>query len=345
MTESIKVIDQALGEHFALYQGDCVQVMAGLPDNSVDLSVYSPPFANLYVYSDSEADMGNTADMTEFLSHYEYAVRDIYRITRPGRLTAVHVKDLPLYRNSSGWFGVEDFSGLVAYLHRRCGWVFHSRITVWKDPVVEMEKTNSHGLLHKNFAQRAQVCRVGLPDYVMVFVKPDPDSMGGDVHQLRVPGDYIGEQPPPAHEYLSSLRQRKPDWYDGSLEQYNYSIAVWQRYASPVWFDIDQTKVLNYKIAKSDQDEKHLAPLQLDVIARCIDLWSNKGEVVFTPFAGIGSEVVQAIKQGRKGVGVELKESYWKHAVKFAKEAEQERANPTLFDLIEEAEVDKAVGQ
>lgn len=329
---TVNVINQVLGEHYALYLGDCVQTMQGLPDNSIDFSVYSPPFASLYIYSDSEADMGNASSMEEFLDHYEYVVRDMYRLTLPGRLTAVHVKDLPLYKASSEWFGVEDFSGLVSYLHRRCGWIFHSRITIWKDPVDEMEKTNSHGLLHKNFAQRAQVCRTGLPDYLMVFVKPDPETMGRNVTQLRKIGDYIGTNPPQPHEWLHSLRQSKPDWYEGTVEEYNHSIAVWQRYASPVWFDIDQTRVLNFKIAKSNQDEKHIAPLQLDVIERAIDLWTNKGEVVFTPFAGIGSEVYSAVKMHRRGVGVELKPEYWEIARKNCDEAELIAGQIDLFE-------------
>lgn len=333
MTE-LKVQNQASGENWTLYHNDCVPVVEALPESSIDFSAYSPPFRNLYIYSESEADMGNSSSMQEFLEHYEYLLTRLYRATVPGRLTAVHVKDLPLYKNSSEWFGIEDFSGLTAELHRKTGWIFHSRITIWKDPVIEMEKTNSHGLLHKNFAQRTQVCRVGLPDYMMVFVKPDPETMGKDVTQLRRPGDYIGMKPPEYHEQF--LRQTKPDWYPGTVEEYNYSIAVWQRYASPVWFDIDQTDVLNYKVAKDSKDEKHIAPLQLGVIRRCIDMWTNKGEVVFTPFAGIGSEVVTAVEMGRKGIGTELKESYFRQAVRFCEEAELKAAQPTLFDLLEQ---------
>lgn len=331
----MSTIDQKHGEHWALYLGDCVQVMPDIPDSSVDLSVYSPPFASLYTYSDSEADMGNAASMEEFLKHYEFAVQELYRMTVPGRLTAVHVKDLPLYKNADGWFGVEAFSDLVSYIHRRCGWIFHSRVTIWKDPVIEMERTNSHGLLHKNFVQRAQVCRVGLPDYLMVFVKPDPEGMGKNILQLRTPGDYVGSEPPPSYEYLQSLRQRKQDWYSGTLEQYNYSIALWQRYASPVWFDIDQTDVLNYKVARTDKDEKHLAPLQLGVIRRAIDLWSNRGEVIFTPFAGIGSEPYVAIQMGRKGIGVELKPEYFNIAVKNCEDAEYQATQVDMFTYME----------
>ncbi len=332
----MNVINQASGKNWQLYHNDCVPVTEALPENSIDFSVYSPPFSSLYIYSDAEEDMGNSASMEEFLEHYEYLLTQMYRVTVPGRLTAVHVKDLPLYKSSSEWFGIEDFSGLVAFLHRRTGWVFHSRIMIWKDPVTEMEKTNSHGLLHKNFAQRTQVCRVGLPDYLMVFVKPDPDGMGKDINQLRKPGDYIGTQPPAPHEYLSSLRQRTPEWWQGTVEEYNYSIALWQRYASPCWFDIDQTDVLNYKIARDNQDEKHLAPLQLGVIRRAVDMWSNPGEVVFSPFGGIGSEPYVAIQQGRKGMAVELKESYFNIAVKNCQEAEALADRPTLWQWAEQ---------
>ena len=335
----MNVQNQAHGDNWTMYHNDCIPVVEALPENSLDFSVYSPPFEGLYIYSESEADMGNSGSMEEFLDHYEYLVNGLYRATVPGRLTAVHVKDLPLYKNSSGWFGIEDFSGLVSLIHRKAGWVLQSRITIWKDPVIEMEKTNSHGLLHKNFGQRTQVVRVGLPDYVLVFAKPDPESMGKDISQLRKPGDYIGTNPPKLHEYLSSFRTRKPDWYTGTVEEYNYSIAVWQRYASPVWFDIDQTDVLNYRVAKDSKDEKHICPLQLGVIRRCVDMWTNPGETVFTPFAGIGSEVVTAVEMGRKGIGAELKESYFKQAVKFCKEAEVKAARPNFFNLVDQQDI------
>lgn len=324
------------GQTWEMVLGDCVPFTQSLPDNHIDHSIYSPPFSSLYIYSDSEADMGNTADTIEFLKQYEYLVKELWRVTKPGRLTAVHVKDLPLYKNSAEWFGVEDFSGLVALLHRRNGWVMQSRITIWKDPVTEMEKTNSHGLLHKNFASRSQVVRVGLPDYLMVFAKPDPESMGEDVKQLRIPGDYIGTNPPAPHEFLNSLRQRKPDWYTGSITEYNYSIAVWQRYASPVWFDIDQTNVLNFRVARDSQDEKHICPLQLDVSGRAIQMYTNKGELVYSPFGGIGSEGVSALRLGRRFLGVELKDSYHTHAVKFLTEAEELANRPDLFTWAEQ---------
>lgn len=319
------------GSNWTLVEGDCVPAVQELEENTVDLSVYSPPFANLYIYSDSAADMGNATTIDEFMTQYSYLVKEMYRVTRPGRLTVVHCKDLPLYKGHDGWFGIEDFSGWISRVHAEQGFVFHSRITLWKDPVHEMQKTNSHGLLHKNFAQRAQVCRTGLPDYLMVFVRPDPAGQGVDVKQLRTPGDYVGTQPPQEADYAADTRPPQA-WFDGSGQEYNYSIAVWQRYASPVWFDVNWTRVLNYTIAKTDRDEKHIAPLSLDIARRCIDLWSNPGELVLSPFAGIGSEGHEALLARRKFIGMELKPAYADLAVKHLRNAERLAAQPTLWN-------------
>jgi hypothetical protein len=281
--------------------------------------------------------MGNASDDSEFFEHYRYLVRDKLRVTMPGRLTAVHCKDLPLYKNSNEWFGVQPFSDQITQLHLEEGWIFHSRILIWKSPVLEMEKTNSHGLLHKNFVQRTQVCRVGLPDYLLIFVKPDPDGVGFDVEKnpLEV-AQYIGDNPP--MNYEREIRNKKPKFYKGSIEQYNNSIAVWQRYASPVWFDIRQTNVLNYRITKGDKDDKHIAPLQLDVSGRAIQMWSNEGETVLTPFMGIGSEVCSAIYLNRFGLGYELKKEYYDYAAKFCAESERDSSQRTLMDLLAEAQ-------
>ncbi len=323
-----KVMKQASGKNWALYQGDCVQVVQGIPDNSIDFSVYSPPFIDTYVYSDSEADMGNSADDDEFFRHYEYLIGEMYRVTLPGRLTAVHCKDLPTYMGSDGAAGLRDFPGDIIRAHERYGWHFHSRVTIWKDPVIERARTNNHGLLHKNFAERSEACRQGMADYLIVFRKW-PLEGGRSIQQKRVPGDYIGTNPPPAN-YARA----------GKFSDESYSIAVWQRYASPVWFDVDQTRVLNYKQAKAGDDSKHICPLQLDVIERAIDLWSAPGETVLSPFAGIGSEPYCAVKMGRRGVGIELKESYFDVAVKNCEEAEALAGQPTLFDYAESLEVE-----
>ena len=315
--------DVTSGENWTMYLGDCVEVTAKLDDNSIDFCVHSPPFANLYIYSDSEADMGNAIDDDEFFDHYEYLIKDLWRATTPGRLCAVHCKDLPTYMNRDGAAGLRDFPGEIIRRFEKHGWQYHSRVTIWKDPVIEMQRTKNHGLLHKNFSQRSEACRQGMPDYLIVFRKWPIDD-GKSIVQNRKLGDYIGTEPPTEADIHPTSRSSED----------NYSIAVWQRYASPVWFDIDQTKVLNYQIAKGDQDEKHICPLQLDVIARAIDLWSAPGDTVFSPFAGIGSEGYEAVKMGRKFVGVELKREYYNHAVRNLTEAERQLNQPTLFDLM-----------
>lgn len=324
-TLSIPASDVARGTNWTMYLGDCVTVTEKLPDNSVDYCVHSPPFGNLYIYSDSEADMGNSADDDEFFAHYEYLIKELFRVTTPGRLCSVHCKDLPAFKNRDGAMGLRDFPGEIIRRFEAHGWQYHSRVTIWKDPVIEMERTNNHGLLHRNFKERAEVCRMGMADYVITFRKwtEDADMVtnGKPVKQARQIGDYIGEKPPEAWEIRPGRRTREE----------NYSIAVWQRYASPVWMDINQLNVLNYEQVKDPNDEKHICPLQLDVIARCIDLWTNPGDVVFSPFAGIGSEGYQAIKQGRKFVGIELKPSYWHAACKYLGQAEYEAAQIDLF--------------
>lgn len=312
--------ESASGLNWKMYLGDCVPVTATLPDNLIDFSIYSPPFANLYIYSDSEADMGNSADDDEFFDHYEYLIKELYRVTLPGRLTAVHCKDLPTYMNRDGAAGLRDFPGEIIRRHEKHGWQYHSRVTIWKDPVIEMQRTKNHGLLHKNFTERGEACRQGMPDYLIVFRKWPIDGGKEVKHNLKV-GEYIGENPPTENEIYPLKRTRDE----------NYSIAVWQRYASPVWWDIDQTNVLNYQQARDSEDEKHICPLQLDVIAKAIEIWSMPGETILSPFAGIGSEGYQAIKQGRKFIGIELKESYWNVAQKFLKEAETSRTQLTMF--------------
>lgn len=308
-------------ENWTMYLGDCVEVARQLPDNSVDFGIHSPPFANLYIYSDSVSDMGNSADDDEFFTHYGYLIKDLYRITQPGRLCAVHCKDLPAYMNRDGAAGLIDFPGRIIREFERHGWQYHSRVTIWKDPVIEMQRTKNHGLLHKNFEERAEACRQGMPDYLIVFRKWPIDG-GAQVKQQREVGDYIGTNPPLPDEVYNRGRFG---------ENKNYSIAVWQRYASPVWFDIDQTNVLNYQLAKTDKDEKHICPLQLDVIARSIDLWTNPGDVVFSPFAGIGSEGDQAVRMRRKFIGVELKPEYFDIAVRNLQDAERAANQVDLF--------------
>lgn len=306
--------DVASGNSWTLYLGDCVTEIAKVTDNSVDMCIFSPPFSNLYIYSDSVADMGNAADDREFLEHYRHLVPELLRITAPGRLCVIHCKDLPRYMTSHGAAGLFDLPGELIRVMEEGGWQYHSRVTIWKDPVIEMQRTKSYGLLHKSFEARTEVCRQGMPDYLIVFRKWTEETEAGQVTQCRQPGDYIGEAGP-----------------EGYQDRRAYSIGVWQRYASPVWFDISQTRVLNVQQARASEDEKHICPLQLDVIARCVDLWTMPGETVFSPFAGIGSEGYEALRMGRKFVGVELKPEYWRAAQGYLRSVE---AQPSLFDAV-----------
>jgi superfamily II DNA or RNA helicase len=314
------------GEHWKLHHGDCVNVARKIESDSVGFSVYSPPFSNLYIYSDSEFDMGNSTDDGQFMEHYSYLADELHRITTPGRLTAIHCKDLPMYKGRDGAAGLRDFPGEIIKMYESKGWQYHSRVTIWKDPVIEMQRTKNHGLLYKQLCKDSAASRQGMADYIIVMRKWadedkwDPVTTGGDRFC-----DYVGStQYRPAAKEISRGR-------DAAEKARLFSIAVWQRYASPVWFDINQTNVLNYKLAKEKHEERHICPLQLDVIERCIDLWSNPGDVVFSPFAGIGSEGVVALRMGRQFVGAELKESYFDIACRNLDEVKQEKSQDDMF--------------
>lgn len=309
-------IETATGDDWELSQGDCVFVMSGVADNSIDLSVFSPPFANLYIYSDAINDMGNTRDADEFIEQYRFAAREMYRITRPGRLCVIHCKDLPLYKNRDGAAGLYDFPADLRRVHEEEGWVYHSRVTIWKDPVIEMQRTKNHGLLYKQLCKDSAASRQGMADYLLVMRKWGDESQWEPVtrHGERF-FDYLGSTcQAPGKREIARARDLKE-------RQRLYSIAVWQRYASPVWFDVQQTNVLNIQKARDKDDEKHICPLQLDVIERAIELWSNPGDLVFSPFAGIGSEGVVALKMGRRFIGAELKKSYFESACRNLKQA------------------------
>jgi hypothetical protein len=276
----IRCLGSANGNHWQAIHGDCVDVLAQLPSESIGFSCYSPPFGSLFVYSESAADMGNSTD-EEFSEHYAYMVREKFRVTMPGRLTAVHCSDLPMTKWRDGAIGIKDFSGDIIRAHEDAGWIYHGRRTIWKCPVVEMTRTKHVGLLYKQLRKDSTKSRGGMPDYLLTFIKP-------------------GENPDPI-EHTST---------DFPLEQ-------WQEWASPVWMTINQTNVLNVKSARDASDERHLCPLQIDVIERALVMWSNPGDVVLSPFMGIGSEGYCALKLRRKFFGIELKESYWRQACKY----------------------------
>lgn len=296
MAKLIECMDSAFGESFAAYCGDSCQVLPQLHDETVGFSIYSPPFQNIFVYSDSEADMGNCSTDEEFNEHYRFLVKDIYRLTKPGRLTAVHCSDLPSSKWKDGVIGLKDFPGDIVRTHQAEGWIFHSRVCIWRDPVVEMTRTKALGLLYKQLKKDSTRSRMGIADYVLVFRKP-------------------GENAEPV--------EQMPE---------NFPVSQWQKWASPVWMDINQTNTLNVRLAKDGADEKHLCPLQLDLIERAVTMWSNPRDVVLSPFMGIGSEGVTSLKLKRKFIGVELKPSYFKHACRYL-EAQERQEDLFISDL------------
>ena len=288
----MNVIDQKVSDRFSAFNADTVEFTAEMPTESIDLSIYSPPFAHLFVYSDSERDMGNVGSYEEFKETYRFLIKELFRATKPGRISAVHCSDIPTTKTKDGVIGLFDLPSVIREVHQDCGWDYHSRVTIWKDPVVEMQRTKAHGLLYKTFRTDATRCRAGMPDYLLIFRKP-------------VEGATSKTPEPVSHD---------PN---------HYPVTTWQEIASPVWRTIDQTNVLNVKVAREDKDERHLCPLQLDVIERCLVLYSNPDEVVYSPFMGIGSEGWQALRQGRKFIGTELKPAYFKQAVRNLVQAEQ----------------------
>ena len=296
------ILNQTIKPKYAIYNGDCIQVMRDLPDESVHFSVFSPPFADLYCYSDSPMDLGNCKNYDEFFVHFGFVVEQLARIIKPGRNCAVHCMDIPAMKERDGFIGIKDFSGDIIRLFQKHGFVYHSRHTIWKDPLIEATRTKALGLMHKQLQKDSTRSRAGLPDYLLAFRNAGENT---------IPVTH----PEGLESYAGSDEMPRAD---GIKRSHN----IWRAYASPVWMDIRQTNTLNAKTAREADDEKHLCPLQLDVIERALTLWSNPGEVVFTPFMGVGSEVYGAVLNGRKGMGAELKTAYYNQAVRNLAEVE-----------------------
>lgn len=315
----VDCLNEKHGERWAAYHGDTVSVCSQLPSASIGFSVYSPPFGNLFVYSDSAADMGNSASDGEFEQHYRYLVAEKFRITKPGRLTAVHCSDLPMTKWRDGEVGLKDFSGAIIRLHEEAGWIYHSRVTIWKDPVIEQTRTKAIGLNYGQLVKDSSRARVGMPDYLLVFRKSG-DNMEPIAHDMGAATARRLER----EDMRARLAQTHPNAHTIPLE-------MWQEWASPVWMTVNQTRTLNVAAAKDAKDEKHLCPLQLDVIERALHLWSNPGDIVLSPFMGVGSEGDCALRMKRRFVGVELKESYFRQACRNLDLAE--RGAVSLFDI------------
>lgn len=281
--------DTHRGDGYTVYLGDCVKWTRRMEDNSIDYSVFSPPFADLFVYSNSDHDMGNCRNDKEFVYQLKYLIAELFRVIKPGRNVSFHCMNLPTTKMRQGFIGLRDFRGDLIRAFQDAGFIYHSEVCIWKDPVVAMQRTKALGLLHKTIRENASMSRMGLPDYVVTMRKP------GDAEPRVTHGDDL-------------------------------PVQMWQKYASPIWDDIDQGRTLNKLPARNENDEKHMCPLQLDVIERCIHLWTNKGDLVFSPFTGIGSEGYTAVKMGRRFVGTELKPSYWELACQNIEDALREQA-------------------
>lgn len=271
----MNIIDQVVEKQYGLYHGDSVDITKEITDNSIHYTLFSPPFSSLYTYSNSDRDMGNCKGDDEFYHHFKFLATELYRITMPGRLLSFHCMDLPMMKSRDGVIGLKDFPALLLKIFQDCGFIYHSKVTIWKNPVTEMQRTKALGLLHKQIKKDSAMCRQGIPDYIVTVRKP-------------------GENP----EKITHTNESFP-------------VGVWQNYASPVWMDIRQSDTLQRKSARAEQDEKHICPLQLEVIQRCIELWTNPNDIVFDPFGGIGSTAYVALKMGRRVISSELKDSYF----------------------------------
>lgn len=281
--------------------GDCVEEVAKLADNSIDFSIFSPPFAELYVYSDDIRDMGNCKDYEEFFVHFQFLVKELARVIKSGRLVAVHCMDLPAMKGKDGYIGLKDFSGMLIKAFEEEGFIYHDRITIWKSPVVEMTRTKSIGLLHKTIKKDSSLSRTGIPDYILVF-RNAGDNLEPITHQDK----------------------------DENKENY-LPVNLWQKYAEPVWYDINYSDTLQYTSAREEKDEKHICPLQLETIRRCLHLWSNEGDTVLSPFGGIGSEGYESLRLNRNYIGIELKESYYNQMQRNLKRMIADKMQPKLF--------------
>lgn len=328
----VKVIDQMRDDAagWGIYQGDCVEVARGFPNDSLHFSIYSPPFASLYTFSDSERDMSNCADDRTFWDHYRFLIKELARAMMPGRVVATHCMQLPTSKLRDGFIGLRDFRGDIIRAFQAEGFIYHSEVCIRKDPVSAMQRSKSIGLLHKQVKKDSALSRMAVADYMVMMRKP-----GDNPEPVSEPFDaYYGSETTPDGPLTTETGKMRTTNYPG--EEW-YSVAVWQRYAEPVWMDINQSDVLSHKVAREESDERHISPLQLTVIRRCIDLWSNPGDVVFSPFAGIGSELYCAVEMGRKAVGAELKESYYRQAIANLQSIRREKS-ATLFDAMEAAE-------
>ena len=357
---SVKVLDQTSGDWWQLWNGDSTEIMNGIPDNSVHFSVWSPPFASLYTFSDSTRDVSNNQDDAVFWAHYRYILEGVYRILKPGRLISIHCMDLPTSITRDGFIGMRDFPGDNIRLCQEVGFIYHSRVCIRKDPVSAMQRTKAIGLLHKQMVKDSALSRMAIADYIVTLRKPgnndEPVSgifetyHGDDMTDAEFTkdvrrnftGEDVSDETAAAYaeewgitkspkEAAAEVRTRIAESRGVRTFEQHKSIMIWQRYAEPIWMDIVQGDVLSHRVAREEADERHISPLQLTAVRRCVQTWTNPGDIVFSPFAGIGTAGYVAIEMGRRFVGAELKPSYWRQAVDNLGLAERERGRVDLF--------------
>lgn len=317
----VEVLNQVVSDEYAVYHGDSCEVLKGIPDDSIHYSIFSPPFASLYTYTNSDRDLGNCKNRSEFYVHFEYIVKELHRVIMPGRLVSFHCMNLPTSKQNDGFIGIHDFRGELVRLFQSAGFIFHSEVCIWKDPVIAQQRTKALGLLHKQIVKDSSMSRQGIPDYLVTMRKlganPEPISGGFKYYNGTDTLDIKGN-----------------NGFDESSGRLNRgSISTWQRYASPIWMDINPSNTLQKNSCRSEKDERHICPLQLDVIERALQLWTNEGDTVLTPFGGIGSEGYQSLKMNRKAILCELKQEYFEQIPKNMEMAIKERQNSIgLFD-------------
>lgn len=328
--------EQIITESYAIYNSDCMEIVKDLPNNSIDLSIYSPPFAGLYNYSSSERDFSNCESREQFMEMYEYLIAEMARITKPGRINAVHVTDV--HTNTGRLW---DFPGEVIRVHEKYGFEYHNRITIWKEPLKVRMRTMVQSLMHKFIVEDATKCFTAMPDYVLIFKNKGTNAVPVEHPNGLNDFPYFGETPfLEAHkDTYGNYADFRKKWigFNGDQRENKLSHLTWQRYASSVWDDIRIDNVLPFRDSKEEDDEKHVHPLQLDVIDRLVYLYSNENEVVLTPFMGVGSEVYSPVSMGRKAIGIELKDSYYKQAIQNVKLAESRFVKITqksIFDAV-----------
>jgi len=316
------VVDQRVTDRYAIYQGDCVEVMQSLPEGSVHLSVYSPPFAGLYQYSSDPRDLSNCLSREEFFAHYAFVVREIYRLTMPGRMSAVHCTDIPT--GNTGLDHLTDLPGDIIRLHEQHGWAYVARYHVWKEPLTVRNRTMTKSLSHRGLTEDSTRCSIANADYLLIFRRSGKNPVPVS-HPVGLT-EYAGAR-------IMPRENREYEGFDGEQKENRFSHWIWRQYASAFWDDVRIDRVLPYKPARDAEDERHVHPLQLDVIDRALVLWSNPGETVLTPFMGVGSEVYSAVMQGRKAIGVELKPSYFHQAVRNIEHAMENGRQADLQEL------------